>query len=72
MAHKAAQRSSATGAAQRPALVKAALVASRAAYAPYMEGAAVFNMTTVVATEVMHLVSGACVYLALTRGAVAR
>jgi cytidine deaminase len=35
MAHKAAQRSSATGAAQRPALVKAALVASRAAYAPY-------------------------------------
>lgn len=43
-----------------------------AAYAPYMEGAEVFNMTTVVATEVMHLVSGACAYLALTRGAVAR
>ena len=41
-----------------------------AAYAPYMEGATTFNVTTVVATEVMHLVSGACVYLALTRGAV--
>ncbi len=40
-----------------------------AAYAPYMEGATTFNATTVAATEVMHLVSGVCVYFALTRGA---
>lgn len=42
-----------------------------ALYAPYMEGAELFNVTTLLATEVMHLVSGAWVYLSLTRRATA-
>lgn len=50
-------------------LVVYALGPLSAAYAPYMEGATTFNTTTVVATEVMHVVSGFCVYFALTRGA---
>lgn len=50
-------------------LVVYALGPLSAAYAPYMEGATTFNTTTVVATEIMHLVSGFCVYFALTRGA---
>lgn len=42
-----------------------------ALYAPYMEGAERFNTTTLLATEAMHLVSGAWVYFALTKGATA-
>jgi hypothetical protein len=42
-----------------------------AAYEPYMEGAALFNVTTIVATELMHLVSAAWVVLLLTRRAAA-
>jgi surface polysaccharide O-acyltransferase-like enzyme len=38
-----------------------------AAYAPYMEGAELFTLTTVVATEIMHIVSGAWVLWALLR-----
>lgn len=38
-----------------------------AAYAPYMEGAELFTMTTVVATEIMHIVSGAWILWALVR-----
>jgi hypothetical protein len=34
--------------------------------APYMEGAARFNWTTLVATEVMHLFSVGCCFLLLT------
>lgn len=42
-----------------------------ARHAPYMEGAERFNTTTLLATEAMHLVSGAWVYVALTKGATA-
>lgn len=38
-----------------------------AAYEPYMEGAELFTLTTVVATEIMHIVSGAWVLWALLR-----
>lgn len=38
-----------------------------AAYEPYMEGAELFTLTTVVATELMHIVSGAWVLWALLR-----
>lgn len=38
-----------------------------AAYAPYKEGAPLFTMTTVVATEIMHMVSGAWILWALLR-----
>jgi hypothetical protein len=38
-----------------------------AAYEPYMEGASLFTMTTVVATEIMHIVSGAWILWALLR-----
>lgn len=38
-----------------------------AALAPYMEGAELFNATTVVATEVMHLLSAAAIWFSLTR-----
>lgn len=41
-----------------------------AVFAPYMEGAERFNMGTLIATEIMHLVSGAWVYLSLARRAV--
>jgi hypothetical protein len=51
-------------------LVVYALGPLSAAYAPYMEGAETFTVATVVATELMHLVSGAAVVLALApRGA---
>jgi hypothetical protein len=46
-------------------LVLYALGPLSAAYAPYMEGAETFTVVTVVATELMHLVSGAAVVLAL-------
>lgn len=35
--------------------------------APYMEGAARFNALTLAMTELMHLVSGGCIYVAFTR-----
>ncbi len=38
-----------------------------AAYEPYMEGAEVFSVTTVMATELMHIVSGVWVLWALLR-----
>ena len=38
-----------------------------AAYEPYMEGASLFTMTTVVATEIMHIVSGTWILWALLR-----
>jgi uncharacterized membrane protein YjjP (DUF1212 family) len=38
-----------------------------AAYEPYMEGAELFTLTTIVATEIMHIVSGAWVLWALLR-----
>lgn len=38
-----------------------------AAYSPYMEGAPLFTLTTVVATEIMHMVSGAWILWALLR-----
>ncbi len=43
-----------------------------AVYAPYMEGAELFNVTTLVATEAMHLVSAAATILILLRYAVDR
>jgi len=42
-----------------------------AAREPYMEGAELFNAATVVATQVMHLVSAAAVWFAMTRLATA-
>jgi hypothetical protein len=41
-----------------------------AAYAPYMEGAELFNMDTLIVTELMHLVSAGCVVFLLTQRAV--
>lgn len=38
-----------------------------AAYAPYKEGAPLFTLTTVVATELMHVNSGAWILVALLR-----
>ena len=38
-----------------------------AAYEPYMEGAELFTLTTVVSTEIMHIVSGAWILWALLR-----
>jgi uncharacterized membrane protein YjjP (DUF1212 family) len=38
-----------------------------AAYTPYREGAPLFNMTTVMATEIMHIVSGTWILWALLR-----
>lgn len=38
-----------------------------AAYEPYMEGAELFTLTTVVATELMHVVSGIWVLWAMLR-----
>jgi hypothetical protein len=38
-----------------------------AAYEPYMEGAELFTMTTVVSTEIMHMVSGAWILWSLLR-----
>ncbi|MBY0488651.1 MAG: hypothetical protein K2R93_02305 [Gemmatimonadaceae bacterium] len=38
-----------------------------AAYEPYMEGAPLFTLTTVVATELMHINSGAWILVALLR-----
>jgi hypothetical protein len=38
-----------------------------AAYEPYMEGAELFTLTTIAATEIMHIVSGAWVLWALLR-----
>jgi hypothetical protein len=38
-----------------------------AAYEPYMEGAPLFTLTTVVATELMHVNSGAWILVALLR-----
>jgi hypothetical protein len=43
-----------------------------AAQAPYLEGAAPFNTATVIATELMHLVSGACIVGMLTQRASTR
>lgn len=43
-----------------------------AAYAPYMEGAELFTLTTVVATELMHLNSAAWALWALLRLATTR
>jgi hypothetical protein len=53
-------------------LVVYALGPLSAAYAPYMEGAETFTVVTVVATELMHLVSGGAVVLALTPAVGAR
>jgi uncharacterized membrane protein YeaQ/YmgE (transglycosylase-associated protein family) len=43
-----------------------------AAYEPYMEGAELFTLTTVVSTEIMHIVSGAWILTALLTMARAR
>jgi hypothetical protein len=48
-------------------LVLYALGPVSAMYAPYREGAERFNVATLLATEVMHLTSGAAVYGILTR-----
>jgi hypothetical protein len=40
-----------------------------AAQAPYMEGAARFNTATIIATELMHIVSGAFIVSLLTKQA---
>jgi hypothetical protein len=50
-------------------LVVYALGPISAVYAPYREGAERFNAATVVATEIMHLTSGAAVYFILARRA---
>jgi len=51
-------------------LVLYALGPVSAALAPYREGAELFNVTTVLATELMHLVSGLVIMAAFTRSAV--
>ena len=43
-----------------------------AAYEPYMEGAELFTLTTVVSTEIMHIVSGTWILTALLTMARAR